>query len=108
MTATKPKTKTKTKAPTLAEMKRVVRAWVKANWPDAKHVELLKNERAGCSTVSLDLIGPPTDEPWHTNDLPMPPSTPMDREELQRRIEELDRDLAELNERRKTAEGGAA
>jgi hypothetical protein len=63
--------KTVKKTPTLAEVKAVVRAWVKANWPDARHVTLTEWCRAGGGENEIDLLGPPTREAWFTNDIPM-------------------------------------
>lgn len=76
------------KSPTLAEVKRIVRAWVRANWPDAKHVSLTSWGSHGGSEEEIDLMGPPTAEPWFSNDLPFPPST-MTREEVLTRLAEL-------------------
>jgi len=62
------------KAPTLAEVRRVVRAWVAENWPDAKHVDMSRWGAHGGAIDSVDLLGPPTDIPWFTNDIrPYPP-----------------------------------
>lgn len=83
MTATKKKS-TK-KAPTLAQMQAVVCAWLAENHPDEEHVVLSAFDRVGTGTDLLDVVGPPTDKAWHTNDIRMT------AEELEVQTREIDR-----------------
>ncbi|MFO0806245.1 MAG: hypothetical protein U0791_24340 [Gemmataceae bacterium] len=65
----KPATR-KPKPPTLAEMRAVVRAWIAANHPDVEHATLSSHNRYGSGPELAEIIGPPTDKAWFTNDLP--------------------------------------
>ncbi|HEY2908672.1 MAG TPA: hypothetical protein VGI99_00410 [Gemmataceae bacterium] len=56
-------------APTLAEVRAIVRAWAAENWPDALHVSMTQWSAPGGAVEEIDLLGPPTDEPWFTNRL---------------------------------------
>lgn len=82
------KSSKKKKPPTLAEVRRVVHAWVKANWPGVLHAELSANDRYGCIGNLVELVGPPTDRAWFTNSHPETAEQIAEREKLQKLLEE--------------------
>jgi hypothetical protein len=69
MKSTKKKT-AKAKPPTFAEMQAVVRAWLAANHPEVEHATLSSHNRYGSGPELAEIIGPPEDKAWFTNDLP--------------------------------------
>lgn len=68
------------KPPTLDEVKAIVLAWLAANHPNAEHVTLSEWDWKGCGNELEDVLGPPTDKQWFTNDLPETPEQAAERE----------------------------
>lgn len=73
-TTTKAKSKVrrklqKPKPPTLEEMQAVVRAWLAANHPKAEHVTVTQWDWGGSGDDLADVVGPPPDKSWHTNQI---------------------------------------
>jgi hypothetical protein len=68
MKTTSTKSAKSKKAPTFEEMKAVVQAWVKANWPDAEHITLTEWSWSGAGVEEVDVLGPPEGKFWFTQE----------------------------------------
>lgn len=86
------------KPPTLAEVQAVVRAWLAANHPDVEHATLSSCNRWGSGPELAEILGPPTDKAWFTNDLP-----PTEAQEKEREAN-IARDIAKHDKRHEQEE----